>query len=81
MRLQDKEIHPQRREVALYPSINNLGHRTESAPAPNLSTEQLGLSDTLVKAILKVEGKAKKWKRKKQTRSLLATLQWGSTSV
>lgn len=28
---------------------------TETAPAPNLSTEQSGLSDTLIKSILKQE--------------------------
>lgn len=36
------EIHPQRKEASFYPSIDNLGHRTETAPAPNLPGEPSG---------------------------------------
>lgn len=63
------KVYPQRRETSFYLNVGNTGHRKETVPAPNLPTEQPGLSDTLIKPILKQKERARKWERRKLTRS------------
>ena len=50
----------QKREASFSPGIDNPGHRMLTVPAPNLSTEHPELCGTLIKPILKQEGRAKK---------------------
>lgn len=53
---------PQEGGIILVKYRQNWGHWTETAPAPNLSTEQPGFSETLIKPILK----QKKWIREEE---------------
>lgn len=54
------EVHPHRKGASFYSSVDKIGGTEQkTAPAPNLSTEQPGPSDTLIKPILK----QKKWMR------------------
>lgn len=49
-------------EVSFYPSMDNLGQRAEMSLAPNLSTEQQGPSDNLIKPTLKWDGQGQEIK-------------------